>query len=184
MRVEFVPCFCKEKNVFIFGLFCGRFMHFIFVQLPVLFKNKLKKKIICLLLLYLTSHGLQYLIQKYKSDETKVFSWNLFVMNPFLTSVWLTVHAWWKEHAAVTRAQKNNDNMSGCTVSRLSRGPTHLAPTQDMQMDVVDRLAAVWSIIDDNPIAVFQASIFSQLLCNQRQVAQQLADRMNWLDKV
>lgn len=74
--------------------------------------------------------------------------------------------------------------MLGCTVSRLSWGPTHLAPTQNMQMDVEDRLASVWSIIDDNPIAVFQASIFSQLLCNQHQVAQQLADRMNWLDRV
>lgn len=64
---------------------------------------------------------------------------------------------------------------------RLTGGPTHAASTEDVDMDVVDRLTSVRSVIDDNPVAFRQARLLSTLLRNYHQVAQQLRDgqRMN-----
>lgn len=76
----------------------------------------------------------------------------------------------------------NNDGRTVCTDRcSLAGGPPHCASTQDMEMDVVDRLTSVLSIVDDNPVAFGQARLLSTLLCDYHQVAQQLRDeRENW----
>lgn len=61
----------------------------------------------------------------------------------------------------------------------LAGGPVHRASSQDVDVDVVDRLASIRSIIHDNPVAFSQARVLSTLLCNYHQVAQQLREREN-----
>lgn len=61
----------------------------------------------------------------------------------------------------------------------LARGPLHPASTQDVDVDVVDRLASIWPIVNDDPVAFFQARIFSTFFCDDHQVAQQLRHREN-----
>lgn len=71
-----------------------------------------------------------------------------------------------------------NDSRTVCAGRwRLAGGPLHYASTQDVDVDVVDRLASIRSIIDDDPVAFSQASLLSNLLRNYHQVAQQLVDR-------
>lgn len=60
---------------------------------------------------------------------------------------------------------------------RLAGGPLHPAATQDVDVDVVDWLASVCPVVDDNPVAFGQARCLSTLLSNYQQVAQQLGDR-------
>lgn len=60
---------------------------------------------------------------------------------------------------------------------KLAGGPPHYASTQDVDVNVVDRLASIRSVIDDDPVAFSQASLLSTLLCNNHQVTQQLRKR-------
>lgn len=55
----------------------------------------------------------------------------------------------------------------------LARGPGHLSTPQDVNMDVVDRLPSIWSIIDNNSVAIGQTCLLSTLLGNNHQVTQQ-----------
>lgn len=66
--------------------------------------------------------------------------------------------------------------MVGAGSWALARGPPHTAPTENVDVDVVHRLASVRPIIDDDPVAFGQAGILSTLLCNNQHVAQQLTD--------
>lgn len=60
----------------------------------------------------------------------------------------------------------NDDWMVRAERRRLAGRPTHLASTQDVDVDMVDRLASVLSVIDDNPVAFRQTRVFGALLCN------------------
>lgn len=61
----------------------------------------------------------------------------------------------------------------------LTGGPAHTASTKDMDVDVVDGLASIWSIVDDESVSFSQACILSALFCNEHHVAQQLRGREN-----
>lgn len=45
-----------------------------------------------------------------------------------------------------------------------------------MDVDVVDGLASIWTIIDDDPVAFRQAGLLGTLPRNYHQVAQQLKE--------
>lgn len=79
----------------------------------------------------------------------------------------------------VTTAQDEDNNREVSAPPSSAWGPTHLTPTQNVEMDVVDRLASVLSVIDHDPEAVAQAGILGTFLCNQHQVAQQLEEKKN-----
>lgn len=67
--------------------------------------------------------------------------------------------------------------MVGAGSCVLAGGPLHLASSQDVDVDVVDRLAAVWPVVDDDPIAFSKTCVLSTLFGNYHHVAQQLRDR-------
>lgn len=58
----------------------------------------------------------------------------------------------------------------------LAGGPSQAATSQDVDVQVVDRLASIWSIVDYNPVAIGQTRVFGNFLCRHHQVAQQLVD--------
>lgn len=66
--------------------------------------------------------------------------------------------------------------MVGAGSGALARRPPHTAPTENVDVDVVHRLASVRPIVDDNPVAFGKAGILSTLLCNNQHVAQQLRE--------
>lgn len=74
----------------------------------------------------------------------------------------------------MTNCQTTDMDIYDTVIQRLARWPPQRAPTQDMDVDVVDGLASIWSVIDDNPVALRQAGLFSTFPCNYQQVAQQL----------
>lgn len=57
---------------------------------------------------------------------------------------------------------------------RSARGPLHAAAAQDVNVDVVDRLAAVGTVVDDDPVAFGQARLCSAFFGHDQQVAQEL----------
>lgn len=60
-----------------------------------------------------------------------------------------------------------NDDWMVCAERLWLAGrPTHLASTQDVDVDVVDRLASVLSIVYDNSVAFGQTRVFGAFLCN------------------
>lgn len=67
---------------------------------------------------------------------------------------------------------------------RLARGPLHPTTTQDMDVDVVHRLAAISPVVDDNPVAVGQLRLLSTLLGNDQQVTQQLVGQRSCMSDV
>lgn len=80
-------------------------------------------------------------------------------------------------HAVLQDNTGENWHHGGLQIGdRLAGGPLHLASTQDVDVQVVDRLASIWSIIDDDPVASVQAFFLSTCFCNHDQVAQQLVD--------
>ena len=46
---------------------------------------------------------------------------------------------------------------------RRVRGLGHLPPADDMDVEVVDRLRAVFSVIDNKPVTIWQAHLLSDL---------------------
>ena len=54
----------------------------------------------------------------------------------------------------------------------LAGGPAQLASSQDMDVDVIDRLAAVRAVIDYHPVAFGQPHLLSTLLCHDHHVTQ------------
>lgn len=63
-----------------------------------------------------------------------------------------------------------------CGGTGSARWPPQWAPPQDVDVEVVDGLASIWSVIDDNPVALRQTRLLSTFPCNYQQVAQQLKD--------
>lgn len=59
---------------------------------------------------------------------------------------------------------------------KLARGPSHAAAPQYVDVQVVDRLTSIWSIVDNNPVAFCQTRIFGHFPGRHHQVAQQLVD--------
>lgn len=60
---------------------------------------------------------------------------------------------------------------------QLARGPSQAAAAQDVDVQVVDGLASIWSIVDNNPVAIGQTRIFGYFPGRHHQVAQQLVDK-------
>lgn len=56
----------------------------------------------------------------------------------------------------------------------LAGWPSHGAPSQDVDVEMVDRLASILSIVHHDPVAFSQTLVFGDFLCYQHQVAQQL----------
>lgn len=54
----------------------------------------------------------------------------------------------------------------------LAGGPLHPASSQDVDVDVVDRLASIGSIVDDDPVTFSKTCLLSTLFGNYHQVAQ------------
>lgn len=63
----------------------------------------------------------------------------------------------------------------GC--KQLARGPTQGAAAQDVDVQVVNRLASIRSIVDHNPVAFSQTRVFGYFPGCYHQVAQQLVDK-------
>lgn len=60
---------------------------------------------------------------------------------------------------------------------QLARGPCQAAAAQDVDVQMVDRLASIRSIVDHNPVAISQTCIFGYFPGRHHQVAQQLVDK-------
>lgn len=56
----------------------------------------------------------------------------------------------------------------------LAGWPSHGAPSQDVDVEMVDRLASIRSIVHHDPVAISQTLVFGDFLRYQHQVAQQL----------
>lgn len=71
-----------------------------------------------------------------------------------------------------------NMNMNGMVRGgrqELAGWPRHGAPSQDVDVEMVDRLASIRSIVHHDPVAIIQTLVLGDFPCYQHQVAQQLA---------
>lgn len=67
---------------------------------------------------------------------------------------------------------------------QLARGPSQAAAAQDVDVQVVDGLASIRSIVDHNPVAISQTCSFGYFLGRHHQVAQQLVEKEHRLIKM
>ena len=55
-------------------------------------------------------------------------------------------------------------------IAHLTRGPVHLPTSKNMEMNMIDRLAPIWTFIHHHLISLLQAQISSTFLANNHQM--------------
>ena len=56
-------------------------------------------------------------------------------------------------------------------IAHLTRGPVHLQTSKNMEMNMIDRLASIWTFIHHHSISLLQAHISSTFLANNHQMS-------------
>ena len=59
-------------------------------------------------------------------------------------------------------------------LSLTARRPGQLLAADDMNVEMVDTLAALWSVVDDYPKALCQSLVIRDLGCNKHEMPQEL----------